>query len=891
MKKHFGAWLFVFCFTAQVFADAPTLKEARSYWLKGSYEEARTQYEKLAKGPKSKVAAAIGLSRVDQSQGNYDAALTTVETALKDNSKNADLLARRAELLHFTGRWEDAEKAANAALAADKNHLPARWVLIQVYRDRGDHKKADAEARWIVRYYSDRSEKVDDIKDPDELLIVGLAGTENARWNSLSDQFEFILNEVYKDALKHDKDFWPAEYAAAMLLLEKYNRREGLPALENVLKINASAAEAYVGKGVAALQKLELKIAEREAEHALKLNPRLPDALRLRADVHLASGDVAAALKELEKARKVNPRDEETLGRIAACYRLQGKVDDFEALVKEVEKRDKAPATFYFELAQRLDERRRFDDAETHYLKAVKLRPFLAGPRAGLAMLYMRLGREKDASGLLDKAFEADPFNVRVSNTRKVLKHLAAYETIKTDHFELRYDPKNDPALARYMAEYLEDTYDKLAKRFQYRPKGPILIELFNNHTMFSGRVVALPDLHTIGACTGRMVAMVSPNGKGPGGGPFPKPFNWGRVVRHELVHIFNLEQTHFLVPHWFTEGLAVINEGYPRPQEWNQLLLERVPKGDLYSLENIDMGFMRPKRMPEDWHMAYCQAQLYVEYMTGKYGQETIGELLAAYADGLDTGAAISKVCKVDRETFESGYKAYLEGVVKTLKGKPAEKPMTFAELKKAREKDPDNADVAARLAEKYLLRKETDKAGEHAEAALAKDKSQQLAALVMARLKIAAGKSKQAVELMEMALNKESPEPKILLELGKIYYNADQFDKAAEIYELGRKTEPYDNKWLLQLVRVYTRAENKDKQIAVLKALTPTDADDLEHRRRLAKLLVDAGRFDEAERFAREALEIDIRDKEARQALYRALKEQNKKAEADKLRKLLEK
>jgi tetratricopeptide (TPR) repeat protein len=891
MKKHICACLFVLCSAALVFADAPTLKEARRYWLRGSYEEARSQYEKLAKDPKSKIAAAIGLSRVDQSLGKYDKALAAVESALEDNGKNADLLARRAELLHFTGRWEDAEKAANAALAADKKHLLAHWVLTQVYRDRGDLKKADAEARWIVRHYSERSDNDDDIKDPDELLIVGLAGAENARWNNLSDQFGFILNEVYKDALKYDKDFWPAEYQAAMLLLEKYNRREGLPALENVLKINANAAEAYVGKGIAALQKLELKTAEREAEHALKINPKLPDALRLRADVHLASGDLAGALKDLEQARKVNPRDEQTQSRLAACYRLQGKQEEFEAVVKDVEKHDKSPGVFYLGLAERLEERRRFDEAETHYLKAMKLRPVLVGPRAGLGLLYMRLGREKEAAGILDKAFEADPFNVRVSNTRKVLKHLGAYQTLRTDHFELRYDPKNDAALARYMAEYLEDVYDKLAKRFQYRPKGRILIEVFNNHDMFSGRVVALPDLHTIGACTGRMVAMVSPNGKGPGGGRLPKVFNWGRVVRHELVHIFNLEQTHFLVPHWFTEGLAVINEGYPRPQEWNQLLVARVPKGDLYNLDTIDMGFMRPRRMPEDWHMAYCQAQLYVQYMTGKYGEQTIGELLAAYAGGLDTNAAITKVCKVDRAAFEKGYKAYLEGVVKTLKSKPAETPMTLKELQEASKKDPDNADLAARLAEKYLLRKDNDKAKEHAEAALAKNKSQQLAAYVMAKLKIAAGESKKAIELLESALNKESPEPRILMELGKIYYNSEQFDKAAEIYELGRKAEPYDNKWLLQLVRVYARAENKEKQIAVLKVLTPTDADDLEQRKRLAKLLLDAGRPAEAERYARESLEINIRDKEARQALYQALQDQKKEAEAEKLRKLLEK
>src|SRR5207248_1795477 len=100
--------------------------------------------------------------------------------------------------------------------------------------------------------------------------------------------------------------------------------------------------------------------------------------------------------------------------------------------------------------------------------------------------------------------------------------------------------------------------------------------------------------------------------------------------------------------------------------------LRERVPKGELYNLDTIDMGFIRPKHMPDDWHMAYCQAQLYVEYMKSKYGPQSVGELLAAYADELDTAAAITKVCKVDKATFEKGYRTYLEETVKTLKSKP---------------------------------------------------------------------------------------------------------------------------------------------------------------------------------------------------------------------------
>src|SRR5262249_38014283 len=141
-----------------------------------------------------------------------------------------------------------------------------------------------------------------------------------------------------------------------------------------------------------------------------------PEALWLRADVHLFSGDVAAAQRELEVARRVNPRDEHTLGRIAACLIMRQKDADFESLVKEVTTFDGKPAVFYYELGQRLDESRRFDAAEKYLRQAAALRPNMPGPSNSLGILYMRLGREKEAAPLLDKGFAADPFNVRVSN-------------------------------------------------------------------------------------------------------------------------------------------------------------------------------------------------------------------------------------------------------------------------------------------------------------------------------------------------------------------------------------------------------------------------------------------------------------------------------------------
>jgi len=889
MKKHLFICLFTLVFLPLAVAAPPTLKEARQRWLSGNYGEAQEMFETLAKDVKLRPAATVGLSRALESEGKYDKALAVVETALKDHPKDASLLARQAELLYRRGRWDEAEKAANIAIEA-RSHAErgneggvflARWVRAQIYRDRGDIKKAGDECRWFVRTYVQREEKDDPIKDPEELVLVGLASAEHARWNNLSDQFQFILNEVYADALKYDKQYWPAEYQAGMLLLEKYNRPEALKAFDNALKINPSAAEAITAKGVLALSKLEIKEAERFAEQALNINPELPEALRLRADVHLASEDVKAALKELDRARKINPRDEQTLGRIAACLVLQRKKEDLAALIKKVERFDPKPAAFYFAMGERLEERRYYDEAEKCFRKAVELRPHVPDALNSLGQLYMRMGLEKEARSTLDQAFKADPFNVRTKNLLKVLDHLKKYETLKTDHFELRYDPKNDAALAHYMAPYLERIYADLAKKFHYRPQGPILIEIFTSHQMFSGRIVALPDLHTVGACTGRMFAMASPNSRDLG-----KPFNWGRVLRHEMVHIFNLEQTHYLVPHWLTEGLAVNNEGFPRPSRWNELLRERVQSGELMNLDNIELGFIRP-RGQEEWDLAYCQSQLYVDYIKDKYGTAAIGDMLAAYGDGLSTAAVIQRVCKIDKETFEKGYRAYLDETIKPLqRSKPGQKKRTLAELKTAYEKEND-LDAGAELAMLYLKR-DRILARKIAEDVLDRRRNHPKALYVLARLERLAGNVKRERTLLEEALNKGDPDPLILLTLGKIYYDDRELDKAAQLFELGRSIEPFEPSWLKELARVYAQKDDKTKLIGVLKDLVPTDPDDLAMRLRLARLLLENGDAAEAEKYARQAMEINVRAKEGQELLLKTLQAQKKDEEADKLRRL---
>jgi tetratricopeptide (TPR) repeat protein len=854
------------------------LAQAHERLQRGNFAEAQALFTRLRDEPKWAEAATVGLARTYCSVGRYEDALKLLEQV-----DSIEGLTERAELYYRLGRLDAAEQTATQVLARAKGHLAAEWVRARVLRDRGDLAGADRACQQIVREYNSRAQAGKAIRAPEELLVVGLAGAENARRHSLPKQFRFVLNEVFGDAAQLGKHFWQVDYHAGMLLLEKYNRAEALEAFDDALRINPQAAEAIVGKGLAALQVYELRQADRFADQALRINPNLIEALRLKADVHLMSDEIQAALEPLTKARKVNPRDEATLARLAACYFLLNRERELTAIIAEVEKANPHCGLFYSELAERLEERKRFTAAREYFRKAIALNPNLPAPRNGLALLELRLGDEREAQKLLEAAFEKDQFNVRVANSLKVLRHLAGYHTIETKRFILRYHPKTDAILGPILADYLDELFDEFSRQYRFEPQQRLLVELFNNHDMFSGRVVGLPDLHTIGACTGRVIALVSPQEPGR-----PK-FNWGRVIRHELTHFFNLEQTNMLVPHWFTEGLAVRAEGFARPPAWNKILADRFNASQLLTLDSINLAFIRP-RTPQEWQLAYCQSHLYIEYLAATYGEDLIPKMLDAFGRGQTTRDVIEDLCQVKVDEFERDYQAYVELVVKQIdqtSGQAQER--NFAQLLQIYDENPDDLDNTAQLAWQYAERNRREEARRLAAEVLSQRQRHPLATAVKARLLLAAGDSASAVKLLEEALDMKAPPPQGLLILGQAYFERGEFARAAERFELGGKLQPGEPRWWQEAAKAHARAGQTAGQIAALQKLTRLDPDDLQTRKQLTRLLLDAKRHAEALASAREALQIDVMDGAVQRMLLEALRGVGKEAEAQRLAKRL--
>mgnify|MGYP002625943141 CR=1 FL=1 len=287
-------------------------------------------------------------------------------------------------------------------------------------------------------------------------------------------------------------------------------------------------------------------------------------------------------------------------------------------------------------------------------------------------------------------------------------------------------------------------------------------------------------------------------------------PYNWARVLKHEFVHGITLQQTGCNIPHWFTEALAVRSEGYERPAVWNRLLLERVPAGNLRTLENLNEGFTRPDS-PMDWQFAYCQSRLYAQYLTEKYGDDSIPKLLELYRRNVPTEKALPQVCSVDLETFEKGYREYLDSLVTALDGEPAGGAgRDFEQLQETFSRNPDDPATAGRYARALLDKGKKKEARELAERVLKTTPAETSAALVAADIEIAAENFDSAGSYLEAALDRNRPHKKIVAKLAGVKLQARDYSAARELCELGRREFPDDVDFLHSLAAIYEKRNN---------------------------------------------------------------------------------
>jgi predicted Zn-dependent protease len=858
--------------TAQ--AEGANVDDTRRLLLRGRYAEAIEAAQTLAAD--QPIDAALLQSEALLETGQDGAAhklLIPLWEREVDNVSVARNVARLADR-HWSNR-DIAALAVDRLLKLEPDGIVARWLQAKRVLDDGKYDDARPALAWFAEHRGKLKPAT-----ADEALALANGLVEQARWSRESKWFNVAVNEVLGDAEKQHPLDWRLPAARARLFVERHNDPAAVDSLNAALAKNGSAAELHAMRARLAVDKFDLVAARRSVEQARRLNQRWPEIALVEADIAFAELQPKLAQEILAKANDEFALDgPEFMGRkLAAQEAMRTKM----APPPSEQNGDGQPPDVrsLIEKGDALDRMRRFGQAKEAYQAALQKLPDFPGIRAKLAHELLRLGEEQEGAKLLAEAQLEDPFDVRVKNTLAVLDVLSTYATVETDHFIIRFDRGRDELLARYVAEYLEqDVYPDLVKRFGYEPEGKSLIEIYNRsrntsgHGWFSARMVGLPGLHTIGACAGKIVALASPT-------DMPRPYNWARVLRHEFVHLLNLEQTSFNVPHWVTEGLAVTAEDRPRPSAWTRLLTQRYADDELFTLDNINFGFIRPSDS-NDWTCAYAQAELYIEFMTKTYGDESVPKLLTAFADNLSTRDAVEHASGVKVEEFEQGYRAYVGMLVDSWGLRASTASQNIDRLKTQLAADPQNADVQAALAAAHLAKGELPLARKHATQAVKLAPKQATAALVLATLARAQDPA-EATRIAQAALDPQSPHEGLLLLLADLKLAEKQNALAEKLLLLGKRRFPSLDQWDQRLARLYATQKDAAKLEPVLVELFAMQEDDASLPAKLAEFALARKDFVSVEHWSRAALQIDVRHAAAHARLAAALLAADKPAAA---------
>jgi len=350
---------------------------------------------------------------------------------------------------------------------------------------------------------------------------------------------------------------------------------------------------------------------------------------------------------------------------------------------------------------------------------------------------------------------------------------------------------------------------------------------------------MGMPGLGALGVTFGEVVAMDSPSARAPG------DFNWGSTLWHEMSHVFILTATNFRVPRWFTEGLAVHEEGKHSP-EWKSQptpeVLAAIRDKKLLPLARLDRGFVYPD-YPAQVLVSYFQAGSICDFVEEKWGEDKLLDLVHSYAQLKTTPEAIRQNLGMAPEDFDKQYLAWINA---KYAGEAAhfdvwrEKLKALAAAAKQNQYDTILRDGSA-VVEMYPEYVGDASAYEFiAAAARAKGntgkEAEILAAYVhhggqqsdmlkrLAALQESAGQRSEATATLER-LNYIYPvkDEELHRHLGDLLYAGKQFDRAIREYNAAVASHPVDKAGVeFKLAQAYLAAGQKDKaQESVLAAL----------------------------------------------------------------------
>ena len=467
------------------------------------------------------------------------------------------------------------------------------------------------------------------------------------QYEQANEQFRIATSQPEASALSRVR--W------GLLLHERFNNTDAVGLFKEALQKDPANAQAYLGLAVVSADGFDSKAAE-YAGKALALDPKLVEAHEFAAGLALENGDTKDAIAQSDEALALSSDALNAMAIHAAVEILADRSPD--AWFEKIDKVNPGYGEGYARVAHFLELNYRYEDAVAFYRKAIEANPRFWPARSQLGIDLMRLGQEDEPLRQLEMCYDNGYRDAATVNSLRLLDSNKNFVTYKEGATILRLRKNEAELLHPYFKAELDRIIATYEKKYKMKLPGPVQVEVYPDHEDFAVRTMGMPGLGALGVTFGSVVAMDSPSARKPG------DFNWGSTLWHEMSHVFILSATNHRVPRWFTEGLAVHEEGEASP-EWvdrvSPEVLVAIRDKKLLPVTQLDRGFVFPQ-YPAQVVVTYFEAGSICDYIKSRWDEDKLLDMVHSYAQRKTTAEVIQQDLGVSPEQFDKSYLGWLD-------------------------------------------------------------------------------------------------------------------------------------------------------------------------------------------------------------------------------------
>jgi tetratricopeptide (TPR) repeat protein len=800
--------------------------------------------------PAAQTQRATGGSPADQALralnfGRFDEVESLLRTATDARS-----VAIRARALVQQGRYAEAEKLlANTAAGQPGSDAALELGLLQLQLGRR------AEGNRTLDRLLDATPQ----RTAADFLRFALAARALGFSTATSDLLH-EANDAFRNASSLAPDDPVVSTAWGEIFWDTYDPAEAMRSFQAALKADENYVPARLGFA-RVIYEQDPAAAKAAVDAALAANPNYVPAHLFSAEIALDERRRDDARTATEKALAVNPNSLDTRAVRAAIAFLEGRTADFEREAQEALAINPAYADVYRVPGEIAARNYLFDDAVELARRALKIDPDSTRAHADLGMHLMRVGDEKTARVMLERAFKGDPFNQITYNNLNLLDELDKFETIAEGDVVMKLHPEEAAVMREHAMPLARRALDTLQKQYSFTVRGPILIEMFPKHDDFAVRTLGIPGLvGALGVCFGRVVTLDSPRARPPG------QFNWGETLWHEIAHVITLQMSDNRLPRWVSEGTSVWEERRAHP-EWGretQLMFAQAldDEGKVIKIADINEAFTDPRLIT----LAYYQSSLIVELLVDTYGEPKFHEFIRSYARGIEDAEALKEAFGITIDDLQKAFDAKVEKQFASMRAalrrpQVREKP-SLEELKQLAQSNPGSFAVQMQLGVAL------EEAGDHAGAIAAMERAAKLIPeasgennphAYIASIALEQKDTERAIRALDQLLRVNHSDVESARKLASLVAPLGDASRTEDAYRRVVAIDPFDAQAQTELGKLaLARKDTETALRAFRSALATSPPDRATAHVHLAEAHLAAGQLGEAKQQTLAALEI---------------------------------